>query len=544
LAPGRQLSLFELAPESELSSLLIFATELAAFCPEVLSAIDRDRDAHALQKKLRRLEQKQWIDSQTRPLLQTPLVQQPEPLKSGRPRMDALCVLAFELMRGWLGGAKSARFQAMVTESTSLRIFLENRGAKMPAPSTVEENLSVLSPATQKLILQSQLALARAEGLDDFKNLRIDSTHCQSASAYPTDSGTLTKLIARLCASLGQLNKLDLAVAAEPRLLVWPAQLRKLNYRICTLTSSSARQAEKAQQAEQIEQADPTAQAKEPTLPPGRPLSAKERLRIELYLELYAQALEALEVIDGYAAEVQKAIGQGDPSPAILCRRRHLAHVLGEDIAAARRVIQCSRARVCEGRAPVAKDHMLLSLSDVSAAFIEKGGWERAFGYRPQIAFSGRGLVTALLVPEGNLADQCQAGSIVAEAIANTKVVPYLASFDDGYSSAASLAEVRAQGIEVVSFSGARGKALLGQETWEREEYQQARRERNGAESGIFYLKERVGLEQLSNFGLAAVQREVMEKVLAANALKIALLRSRQQTLTKRDDPARSLKIA
>jgi hypothetical protein len=174
-------------------------------------------------------------------------------------------------------------------------------------------------------------------------------------------------------------------------------------------------------------------------------------------------------------------------------------------------------------------------VSDRDASFIEKGSWERTFGYRPQIDFSGSNLVTALIVPVGNASDQSQLVAAVNESIANTRVVPSLVTIDDGYTGAEQLEGVEALGIKLVSFSGARGKALLGEEKWGSEEYRAARRLRNGAESGIYVLKKRVGFEHLSACGQERVRAELMEKVLAYNALKIAQLRRRK----RKGEPAR-----
>ena len=184
---------------------------------------------------------------------------------------------------------------------------------------------------------------------------------------------------------------------------------------------------------------------------------------------------------------------------------------------------------MCEGKRPSAAAGMPLGVSDRDASFIEKGSWERTFGYRPQIDFSGSNLVTGLTVPVGNASDQSQLVAAVSESIANTGIVPGMVTTDDGYTGAEQLEGVEALGVGLVSFSGARGKALLGGERWGSEEYRAARRLRNGAESGIYVLKKRVGFEQLSACGQERVRAELMEKVLAYNALKIAQLRRRKR---------------
>ncbi|MFT4641804.1 MAG: hypothetical protein ACI8T1_005148, partial [Verrucomicrobiales bacterium] len=89
------------------------------------------------------------------------------------------------------------------------------------------------------------------------------------------------------------------------------------------------------------------------------------------------------------------------------------------------------------------------------AKFILKGGWDKTFGYRPQLSFSESNLVTALIVPEGNAADQGQCIPLIEVTIANTGVVPAVFSADDGYTGAEQLAECLALGVKIVSFSGA-----------------------------------------------------------------------------------------
>jgi hypothetical protein len=103
----------------------------------------------------------------------------------------------------------------------------------------------------------------------------------------------------------------------------------------------------------------------------------------------------------------------------------------------------------------------IISLSDSDASFIVKGGWNTVVGYRPQLARSGSGFVTALVLPRGNAADSRHLVGMVKEQITNTGVIPTMASADDGYSSQEGLEEVLNLGVKVVSISGAKGKKLL-----------------------------------------------------------------------------------
>jgi hypothetical protein len=79
---------------------------------------------------------------------------------------------------------------------------------------------------------------------------------------------------------------------------------------------------------------------------------------------------------------------------------------------------------------------------------------------------------------------------MVKEQITNTKVIPSMASADDGYSSQEGLEEVLGLGVKVVSMSGAKGKKIIEARQWKSQPYRQARAERSAIESLLFTLKE------------------------------------------------------
>jgi hypothetical protein len=66
----------------------------------------------------------------------------------------------------------------------------------------------------------------------------------------------------------------------------------------------------------------------------------------------------------------------------------------------------------------------IISLSDSDASFIVKGGWNTVVGYRPQLARSRGGFVTALVFPRDNAADSPHLVPMVKEQITNTGVIP------------------------------------------------------------------------------------------------------------------------
>ena len=525
LSTPLQGSLFETAPNSLVADLIDFASCLANFNPKLLEAIADDLETRALAKKQGRLDEKRWRESQTETLVDVP-PSDPPPLKleTGRPRILPLCVLAFLLLRGWFGrGYKDAQLKTLILESLSLRNFMENMGCSLPAASTLEENLNAVSNDTLHEIHCTELSLALHENLDDFEMMRADSTAVNSASAYPTDSGTLAKLLCRMCSRLEKLECLGLNPCTLSELANWKAEFGQLKYRIGTLTSSSAKQAEEAarKEGENVQITDNQADSEKKE-------SAKQKLRRELYERLYALAEEILPELEEQISLAAAQIQSEQCSPKQQCLRERFIDEFKADIEATKQGVEQSRRRVCEGKKPSAAGKMPLSVSDLNSSFIVKGGWDKTFGYRPQLSFSASNLVTALLVPEGNAADQGQYISLVKATIQNTGVVPKIVSTDDGYTGAAQLSECLELGVEIVSFSGARGKALIGDEKWESEPYKEARRARNGAESGIGVLKAVEGFGQLSRCGVYSARGELLGKVISHNALKIVSLRKQR----------------
>jgi hypothetical protein len=524
LSTPLQGSLFEIAPNSHCADLIDFASSLADFNPKILEAIADDLEVDALAKKQQRLNEKRWRDSQTETLVDVPPNDPPSlKLETGRPRIAPICVLAFLLLRGWFGrGYKDGQFETLIIESLSLRTFLQNIGCSLPAASTLEENLKAVSNATLHEIHCTELAMALDEKLDNFEIIRGDSTAVNSASAYPTDSGTLAKLICRMCSRLEKLDRLKLSRCTLSELANWQTELDQLKYRIGTLTSSSAKQAEEASQKEECVQIVDIQQDNE------KKESAKQKMQRELYERLYALAEEILPELESQFSLISAQIQSEQRSPKNQRNRERFIDEFKADLEATKQGIAQSRRRVCEGKKPSAAGKMPLSISDLSASFILKGGWDMIFGYRPQLSFSASNLVTALLLPEGNAADQGQYIPLVKATIENTRVVPKIMSTDDGYTGANQLSECLALGVEIVSFSGARGKALLGKEKWDSEPYQEARRARNGAESGIGVLKAVEGFGQLAKCGIESVRGELLGKVISYNALKIVSSRKQQ----------------
>ena len=158
-------------------------------------------------------------------------------------------------------------------------------------------------------------------------------------------------------------------------------------------------------------------------------------------------------------------------------------------------------------------------------------GWITVVGYRPQLARSGRGFVTALVLPRGNAADSPHLVTMVKEQITNTGVIPSTASADDGYSTQQGPDEVLGLGLKVVSLSGAKGKKIIEAQYWNSQPYRRARAERSAMESLVFTLKEGFEFGEMMRRTHENVLAEMLEKVLAYNVSQI--IRARRKKLSE-----------
>ena len=171
----------------------------------------------------------------------------------------------------------------------------------------------------------------------------------------------------------------------------------------------------------------------------------------------------------------------------------------------------------------------IVSLSDSDASFIVKGGWNSVVGYRPQLARSGSGFVTALMLPLGNAADSPHLVPMRKQQITNTGVIPSMASVDDGYSSQQGREE--GLGVKVVSIGGAKGKKIIEAQQWKSQPYRQARAERSAIESLVFTLKDGFEFGEMARRTQENVLAEMLEKVLAYNISQIIRVRKKLSEL-------------
>lgn len=492
--------LFLPLPDTDFRDYLEEVARLADSYPAIITAIESDLDAYALEKKKRRIVDQQFIASQTASLegleydADGDSSAQPQPqLQTGRPRISPYLVFVFSMLRGFLGSLASKQAQRFMHESISFYDFLANRGFSIPALTTVIENVNLISAKTQELIFSKQIEYVLEETLDDFKELTIDSTAVHANSSWPTDSKTLIHLIDRILRIGQKLNRFELSDFAQGHVSRWIEEMRAIEFTI--------------------------------NLVSGKLGAARKRKK--LYKKLLKKGEQAIAALQKEFDRKAKNLPLSSRIPSEARQIEVVVEQLSNDLTDSRRVIDYTKKRIFEDETLPAKEK-ILSLSDGSAAYISKGGREPVIGYKPQLIRSANGFVADITVPLGNAADSTQLVPCVERAIARSGITADLVSSDDGYSSTKGMNQLIELGIPIVSISGSKGKKITPPELWDSDSYKQARNNRSAVESLMFTLKDGYDFGCLGRRGIEAVRSELKEKVLAYNFCRIILIRDRK----------------
>lgn len=480
-----------LAPvDSDLLAFLVESHALLESCPRLVAAVESDLDRHGLRKKELRVADARWVAEHSLPLPgsgrdQAQDQHKPLELEQGRTRTPGYVVLIALLLRGFFGaGFKAQDVTSMMLESITLRVFFQNLGLKMPGRSTLTELINAVTNETRLLVLDAQVARALKLKLDDFTTMIQDSTHVGGNTKWPTDSRLMVALVERLLRVGSAMGRVPLPVVG----------------------SEEARKAFRV-----IVQLD-----REIDMSRGKKTGGRDRRR--RYEKLLKKAKRVHKLLAAQAAPLCDALAALNMRPSQKALAARAVERLHKDLDALGQVIPACEARVLRDE-KVLMSEKVLSVSDPDAGYISKGQRESVIGYKPQIARSGAGFITGLLLPQGNAADSGQLVPMVNQVVARTGVVPTVVSVDDGYASAENVRTLKMPGLQIpiISINGAKGRALTTEADWESDEYADARNLRSAVESLMFTLKQGYHFGEVARRGLWAAYAELLEKALAYN---------------------------
>jgi IS5 family transposase len=367
-------------------------------------------------------------------------------------------------------------------DSLTLNILLNNWNIKMPGATTILENLNCLSNRTREYILDCQVQYILQEGLDDFKEIIIDSTLMEANTGWPTDSKILRALLSRAFHAMKRLSIFGIKDFKEFWMPQWLKKLESLTFKINIIQGK-----------------------------------AKSKGKIKKnYRLILNTAQKAHDYLIGEVERMDEIVRAKDMQPSEHRRLKSVWKQINSDILDAGKVLYYTEDRIFHGII-LKSGEKILSISDRSAAFIKKGSRNPVIGYKPQIARSGNGFIPGIKVSKGNVSDSGELIPVVEGVIDRTGVIPEIVSTDDGYASMDNRERLLGKGVRIVSMNGAKGKKITPVRSWNSRGYEEARRDRSAVESLIFTMKHNYEWGEVRRRGIEGVRAELLEKTIVYN---------------------------
>ncbi len=365
--------LFSTTPDTILKAILQKALNLANTYPVILTSIEKDQDALALKKKKIRNADKQYYANKTKSLFcDTTKYNSGEKkeeeleLKVGRKRMEAIVVYIFIMIRGYFNSVTDKESTERMLDSFTLNQALKSLGTGMPGFTTILENINAVSEKTRQLIFDAQIEQILEEGFENFENCQIDSTSIKASSEWPTDSGIALKLFSRTLHYLNSLKTFGLPSFKKWHSENWNSKLKKLNFKINNIAGK-----------------------------------ANSKGKIKKY---YRQFLNTSQKFHDYLIKERIEEHYIDCAPSVQQKLNMIWDKIDDDLMAITEVLYYTENRICFGNVLKSSDK-ILSISDTTAAYIDKGNRNPLIGYKSQIARSKNCFVTSIIVPLGNAND-------------------------------------------------------------------------------------------------------------------------------------------
>jgi IS5 family transposase len=382
-----------------------------------------------------------------------------------------------------------------IADGFTLREFTRFECAPVPQHDAFQRAIARLTPGTMRTLNEAVVAAAVRLGLEDGRQLRVDTTVVETDIRYPQDSGLLwdsVRVISRLVAALHAL-----APHAGFR---FPDRTRRARRRMQEIARMRAR-------------------------------GQRQRALARKYRDLIQVAAEVLE-----CASLVVHRAQGTPYVDVMTALQADAccQQIMHFIALARRVIDQSERRVLRGET-VPAAQKLYSIFETHTDLIKRGKSHKPveFGHKVFLAESRHGLITDYRILAGNPADKDQLEPSVARHRARFGTVPDLYAADRGFYDPDAGARVEQQGVKRLAIPQRGGTKTAARQAHEKSRaFKKAQAFRAGIEGRISVLFRGRGMKRCLWSGPERFELFVGAAVLANNLLRIAALLKKRKPHT------------
>jgi len=394
--------------------------------------------------------------------------------RKGREGMTAEQVLRAFVVKQMNGYSYEALAFHLADSSTYRSFCRFGIADKPPTKSRLQKNIKCVRSETWAAINSKLVLHAAANRVETGRKVRIDATIVESNIHAPTDSTLLRDCVRVLARLQGQ--------ARDDFGLSFKNHTRRAKRRAMAILNARS-----------------------------------DDQRFPLYRDLLHVTSKTVKSADRIAAQLDQA----EPIDIVeLLRAGALARELRHYTELAKRVISQTQRRVLRGESVPAAEK-LVSIFEPHADVIVKDRRETLYGHKIYLTAGASGLVTDVVIEEGNPADATLAVKMVQRQKELYGRAPRQASFDGSFTSRANLDTLKGLGVEDVAFSKRRGLSIteMVKSTWV---YRRLRDFRAGIEGVISFLKRGFGLDCCTWSGFASFKSYVCGSVLACNLLLVA----------------------
>ena len=296
-----------------------------------------------------------------------------------------------------------------LADSSSYRSFARLERDCRPCKSALSGNIRRLRPQTLQGVFEMLGVAAFEQGLMDVDCLRVDSSVVKSNIAAPSDS-----------------QLLDDGIRVLSRLFAKSRDRTGVKLRLCDYRKPSKSLA-------------------------ARIFYGKKAEKDELYAELIPLARRVVKQSERAIEHVQQR-GQSIVSQPWIDQVVHYRQLL-------ERVIDQAERRVFNGETVPASEK-IVSLFEPHTDIIIKGYRDIDYGHKINLATDKSGLITALMIEEGNPCDTERFIPLIETHRSLYGCIPETTIADGGYASQANIDKGKALGIKRVGFHKKKGIAV------------------------------------------------------------------------------------
>lgn len=395
---------------------------------------------------------------------------------TGSPGMTADQVLRFAIVQK-REGLSYRRLYDRVDDSIVLREFCRVPFEKVPAVSTLQDNIKKLRPDTIKQVNTVIVRYAQRKGIEDGKRGRIDTTGVECNIHHPTDSRQLWDSVRVLTRVLRRVE----------------TDLPWMRGKFGDHTRAAKKLLYKINNSRQV------------------------RTRKVLYRRLIAITREVVGY--GHCALTQLGTEHCTDTEQMFLAAEY-ASVLEHFLPLAAAVIDQSERRVLKGDSVPATEKVL-SIFEPHTDIIKKGQREILYGHKIVLAGGKSNLILDCQVHRGNPSDAEQFIPALERHRCCFGNAPREVATDAGFASKDNGVKARTMGVKEIAFAACKGNKLTELVTSVRT-YKRLRKWRSGIEAIISTGKRAFGLDRCNWSGFESFQSYVHLAVLAFNLQTLA----------------------